>query len=192
MSKAAAQIDRYETDKARLEAAPKRPTAEGRVETAPVNAVEKYLSGFSPRSQSWLRAHMDCLPPNLGGNRVKHAKMMLGHETASDSGIALESDDYFKAIEEALGLSNPVSAAAVLTPAVVDKPAKKALPSAPVNRDVPSATGARTTRSVTLNQAQREAAKMSFPHLSDKEAYGIYAKNLLELEAEGKLGRVTH
>ena len=30
---------------------------------------------------------MDCLPPALGGNRVKHAAMMLGHETASDGGI---------------------------------------------------------------------------------------------------------
>ena len=115
--------------------------------------------------------------------------MMLGHETASHGGIPLESDDYFRTIEEKVGIRTPVSAAAEITPAVVEtapKPKPKPAPSAPVNRDVPAASGARTTRSVTLNKDQREAAKLSFPHLTEKEAFGIYARNLLELEAEGK------
>jgi hypothetical protein len=195
LSRAAAQIDRLEADKIRLESAPKRPVTEGRVEAPAGSPVEKYLAGFSPKSQSWLRSHMDCLPPALGGNRVKHAAMMLGHETAGDSGIPLESDDYFRTIEEKVGLREPVSAAAVVTPAEEATPKSKAAkvqPSAPVNRDVPAASGARTTRSVTLNKDQREAAKLSFPHLPEKEAFGIYARNLLDLESEGKIGRVTH
>jgi hypothetical protein len=35
-------------------------------------------------------------------------------------------------------------------------------------------------------------AKVSFPHLPEQQAYGQYARNLIELEAEGKLGRLTH
>ncbi len=196
LSKAAAQIDRLEADKVRLESAPKRPTTEGRVEAPTAgDPVEKFLSGFTPKSQAWLRSHRDHLPPALGGDPVKNASMMLGHEKAKRDGIQLESDDYFRVIEETAGIRTPVSAAAAITPAeeATPKPRPRvAQPSAPVNRDVPAANGARTTRTVTLNKDQREAAKMSFPHLTEKEAFGIYAKNLLELEAEGKIGRVTH
>ena len=197
LSRAAAQIDRLEADKVRLESAPKRPTTEGRVEApAAGDPVEKFLAGFTPKSQAWLRSHRDHLPPALGGDPVKNASMMLGHEKAKRDGIQLESDDYFRVIEETAGIRTPVSAAAAITLAEEATPAAKpkprAQPSAPVNRDVPAANGARTTRTVTLNKDQREAAKMSFPHLTDKEAYGIYAKNLLELESEGKIGRVTH
>ena len=35
-------------------------------------------------------------------------------------------------------------------------------------------------------------AKVSFPHLPEAQAYGQYARNLIELEAEGKIGRLTH
>lgn len=197
LSRAAAQIDRLEADKVRLESVPKRPVTEERVEAAAGDPVEKFLAGFTPKSQAWLRTHRDHLPPALGGDPVKNASMMLGHEKAKRDGIQLESDDYFRVIEETAGIRTPVSAAAATTPAEEAIPAAKpkprvAQPSAPVNRDVPAANGARTTRTVTLNKDQREAAKMSFPHLAEKEAYGIYAKNLLELEAEGKIGRVTH
>jgi hypothetical protein len=33
---------------------------------------------------------------------------------------------------------------------------------------------------------------MAFPHLPESQAYGQYARNLVELEAEGKIGRLTH
>jgi hypothetical protein len=196
LSRAAAQIDRLEAEKVKLEAAPKRATTEGRVEAKPTGSqFDQYVSGFTPRSQNWLRAHPECVAPAVGGDTQKNAKMMKGHYAAIEAGHALESDDYFRVIEESLGIRTPVSAAAEVTPAVVEarpKSTPKAQPSAPVNRDVPAASGARTTRSVTLNKDQREAAKLSFPHLPEKEAYGIYARNLLELEAEGKIGRVTH
>jgi hypothetical protein len=39
---------------------------------------------------------------------------------------------------------------------------------------------------------QQEMAKASWPHLPPQEAFGLYARNLLELEAEGKMGRTTH
>jgi hypothetical protein len=194
LSKSAAQIDRLEAEKVRLELAPKRPVTEGRVE-APGNSFDKYVAGFTPRSQAWLRSHPECAVPQVGGDPVKNASMMEGHYAAIRAGYTLESDDYFRTIEEKLGLRTPVSAAAEVTPAVVEPkptPKPRAQPSAPVNRDVPAASGNRTTRSVTLNKDQREAAKLSFPHLTDKEAFGQYARNLLELEAEGKLGRVTH
>lgn len=198
LSKAAAQIVQLEGEKIRLEAAPKRPTTEGRVEAPANNQLEAFFAGISPKSQSWLRAHTEYLPPQLGGDPVKHAEVVLADAKARRDGIKVESDDYFRAVEESIGIREPVSAAAVVIPAAVEEPVvakpkpAKVLPSAPVNRDVPAASGNRTTRSVTLNKDQREAAKLSFPQLPEKEAFGIYARNLLELEAEGKLGRVTH
>jgi hypothetical protein len=125
--------------------------------------------------------------------------MMEGHFAALKLRIPEGTDDYFRVIEEHTGHRAPVSAAAAITPAgetEVAAPAPKpkprvAQPSAPVSRDPPSG-GPRTTRSVTLNKDQQDAAKMSFPHKTPQEAFALYARNLIELEAEGKMGRLTH
>ena len=136
---------------------------------------------------------MDCLPPNMGGDNAKHAKMMAGHYAAVSQNIALNSTEYFKAIEDHLGSSSGVtSRAAEVQVAETPKP-KHIQPSAPVSRDAPTSSGQpRSTREVRLTKDQQEMAKVSFPHLPEAQAYGQYARNLIELEAEGKIGRLTH
>jgi len=202
LAKGAAAVDRLEAAKAEFDAAPKKPTAEGRVEAAPVpqqvSAFERYVSGFPPQAQAWLRSHPECVPPQVGGNPTKNAAMMKGHYAALEQNIVEGSPDYFRVIEETTGYRAPVSAAAQVTQAGEEpapKPAQRrqVQPSAPVSRDPPAGPGVpRTTRSVSLNPEQQATAKFSFPHLPPQQAFAEYAKNLIELEAEGKLGRTSH
>ena len=203
LARAASQLDRLEAAKADYESGVRKvPTTEGRVE-APVTQLaplDQYLSGFAPKAQTWLRAHPECIPASIGGNAAKNAKMMAGHWAALGEGLQEGSDDYYRVIEEHAGYRTPVSKAAEVTEAGDEEEAapapkvKKAQPSAPVSREVPGADGkvARTTRSVTLSKEQQDAAKMSFPQLPINQAFAQYARNLLELEAEGKMGRLTH
>lgn len=199
LSKATAALDRLEDAKANFEAnARKAPTTEGAVTAPQVSAFEQYVSGFTPPAQAWLRAHPECVPPQFGGDQTKNAKMMAGHYDAVAKGYQTNSPEYFQTIEEHAGYRTPVSAAAAVTVAGDDpEPAPKpkprmAQPSAPVSRDPPSSNGQRTTRSVTLTKEQQDAAKMSWPQKTPQEAFALYARNLLELESEGKMGRLTH
>lgn len=203
MAKVAAALDRHEALKADLEANPRTPTTEGAI-TAPQtvsNPQEQHLAGYAPAAQSWLRQHLDCLPPQVGGNAEKHNKMMQGHYAALAKGYAANSDIYFKEIESHI---NPtastqepaaqVTSKAADTVAAGTEPRRAApAPAAPVSRDAPSASGQTQNRTtVRLSKEQQEMAKLSFPHLKESEAYGQYARNLLELQEEGKIGRTTH
>lgn len=202
---AAATLKSFNDAKANFEVNSDRKTTEGRVEAPQIQQapLEQYLSGFAPKAQQWLRAHPECVPTNLGGDGTKNSKMMQGHYSALGQGIPEGSDDYYRIIEETAGYRQPVSTAAVIKTAGSDdnevevKPAAKrtAQPSAPVSREPPEANGtqrARTVREVKLSKDQQDTAKMSFPHLAEKEAFALYARNLIELEAEGKIGRMTH
>lgn len=208
---AAADIRKFGDQKQALETSTKKTgTFEGgRVEAPappqPSSAFEKFVRPFTPRSQAFLRAHPDFVPGAVGGDDTKNARMMAGHYDAVARKVALDSDEYFKIIEEATGLRTPETKPSPLSGAsettkqeVVPQPAQRRpapLPSAPPSRDVPTggaAGGARVSRTVTLSRDQQDAAKISFPHLSTQQAFAEYAKNLLELEAEGKMGRLTH
>lgn len=206
LGKATASLDRLENQKAEYEAGAKRtPTTEGRVEApAQVNsAFENYVSNFAPEAQTWLRAHPECVPANVGGKATANAKMMEGHYKALSQNITPNTPDYFKVIEESTGHRQPVSKAAEVVEAGSDeveeapaKPApkaKKPQTSAPPSRDVPTAQGKLGgQRTVNLTKEQQEMAKISFPHLPVRDAFAQYAKNFVELEAEGKIGRLTH
>lgn len=201
MSRAASALDRHEALKSDLEANP-RQTTEGTVTAQPTNqsAAEKLLSQYSPPAQNWLRQHMDCLPPQAGGDLSKHNKMMAGHYSAVGKGFAIDSEPYFREIEVHVvpATTEPAqrttSKAAEVQPAAVERRAAPA-PAAPVSREAPLASGqqpVRSSREVRLSREQQEMAKLSFPHKSEAEAFGLYARNLIELEAEGKIGRLTH
>jgi hypothetical protein len=203
MSKASARLDRLESEKASYEAgARKTTTHEGRVEAQPQiqsNPVEQYLAQMAPAAQNWMRQHLDCIPANLGGDAVKNSKMMAGHYAALAASIREGSPEYFKTIEDHI---SPPTQQQVVDPKVASKAAevqtagevKKPAPSAPVTRDAPNAAGQpqRNVREVRLTKDQQEMAKVSFPHLPEAQAFGQYARNLIELEAEGKIGRLTH
>lgn len=166
--------------------------------------VEQYIAGgnFKPVAQDWLRAHPEYIPPEFGGNAEKNAAMMEGHYAATRQRLALNSPEYFRVIEEHIGERTPVSVAAdtkkagdggaVQEQQRQQTQQRKPLPSAPPSRDQAVSGAPRGKRSVKLNADQQEAAKISFPHLTDKEAFSQYATNLVALEAEGKMGRTSH
>lgn len=200
IAKAAAALDRYEDAKAALES---RRAVQS---TAPVpvpalqnnNPTEQFLSSFSPIAQSWLRQHMDCLPPAYGGDAYKNASMMEGHYAATRQRIQEGTPEYFRVIEEHLGLRQPVVAPQPSPQPQETQPARthtKVQHAAPPSREAPEASGAtapRNVREVRLTKEQQEIARLTWPHKSDQEAFGLYATNLLAAMAEGKIGRTTH
>ena len=202
LARAAAALDRHEALKADLEANPPQNTTEGAVTASTGSPAEQHLAQYAPAAQSWLRQHMDCLPPQFGGDSTKHSNMMKGHYSALAKGYATNSEPYFKEIEaninsaaaiEPATQQTAISKAADVQPAAAPRAAPA--PAAPPSRDAPLASGQapqRSSREVRLTKDQQEMAKLSFPHLKDAEAFGLYARNLLELEAEGKIGRLTH
>lgn len=194
ISKAAAALKGYEDAKVNFEVNSERKTAEGRVEAPQVqNQLENYLSGFAPRAQQFLRNHLDYIDPRVGGDRIKNNKLMSGHHSALAQGHSEGSDEYYRVLEESIGEREPV----VKTEEEVDDKSSKrvAQVSAPVTRDPPAADGsqrARNVREVRLSKDQQDAARISFPTMTEQQAFAQYARNLIELEAEGKIGRVTH
>lgn len=206
LARAAAALDRLETDKASFDAgARKTPSTEGRViEAAAATPFERYVSQFAPKAQSWMRAHPDCVPAEVGGSSAKNDLMMAGHHEAKAKGLAEGSDEYFRVIEEKTGYREPVSSAAEVVLAgerpVQSKPApqqRRPAPSAPPSRDS-EATGA-SAKSVRLSPAQQEVALMSAgikPGETEDafraRAFGSYARELVKAQAEGKIGRMTH
>jgi hypothetical protein len=208
LSRAAAKQERLESEKASFEQNVKRqPTTEGRVvapeTTVTSNVSERYLSQFAPVAQNWLRQHPECWPAEVGGSAQKNSKMMAGHYDAMAQNLTLNSPEYFKVIEEHVNptivqqqptIQNNITskAADVQVAESSSRASPRAQPSAPVSRDGPSSGGPRSVREVRLSKEQQEFAKMAFPHLPESQAYGQYARNLVELEAEGKIGRLTH
>lgn len=207
LAKASAVLDRLETDKANYESGARKPSTEGRVVEQPVHvdAFEQYVAGFAPKAQTWLRAHRECVPPQVGGSAAKNSMMMAGHHEALGRGLQEGSDEYFKVIEEKTGYRESVSAAADVVVAgeetvVRPKPAvqqRRPAPSAPPSRDS-EATGAQT-KSVRLTPQQQEVALMSAGQKQGESeeafrarAFGAYARELVKAQAEGKIGRMTH
>lgn len=212
IGRATAALDRLEASKATLESNIEKMVEradEASTENAPANAapMDQYLASqnFAPEAQIWLRAHPDCLPPNFGGKQDMNAKMMAGHYAALGQNVPANSPKYFEIIEQHIGErkaaeeveevdDDDVGEEQEVEAKPAPKKAAKAQPSAPPSREAPTGSGSipRTTRQVSLNKDQQEAARISFPHLPPNQAYAAYARNLLELEAEGKMGRLTH
>lgn len=213
LSRATAALDRHEARKEDFEnRATKAPVTEGRVTEQQGSAVqgdpfERYIAGFEPAAQTWLRAHRECAPESVvingalvrtGGKADMNAKMMRGHYDALSQGYAPNSDDYFRVIEESTGYRQPVTTKPTTeemttTQTKTEQPkTKEARPSAPPSREVPGSPPTGTSRTVRLSREEQEAARFSFPNLEPAKAYAEYAKNKVALDAEGKLGRTSH
>jgi hypothetical protein len=208
---AAAQIDRYSTDKENFEAA-----AAARAEQAEavdttsrsVNNVDTYIERgkYAPAAAAFLRAHADCLPPEYGGTVEKNAAMMAGHYDAMAKKIPVNSEKYFETIEAHLN-GGPVSAAAETrkagdegATAGAQQQRRAPVPSAPPSRDPPLADGTPTGKqTIRLDTAQQEMALLSYPQKQGeddrvwkKRAFGTYANELVVAKKLGIIGRQTH
>lgn len=197
-------------DKRNIEAGAARKkteTTEGRVVQQqtqdPAAIFEGYVSRFAPPAAKWLREHPECVPPQVGGDAVANAKMMLGHEEAKRKGYALNSAEYFEEIERHTGHRKEEATVTTETKTGDEGVTSKAAqvtkatprPSAPVVRDGGPSVGdgaRKNTRSVTLSEAQKEAARFTYPHLDPKKAYALYAEGYIQSVADGKIGRLTH
>jgi hypothetical protein len=136
------------------------------------DAIEQIASQVSQRSADWIRANREILPDERAIRR-----MFRAHEDAIDEGVAPDSDDYFRFIEGRLGKrQEPVRPPeAPLSEAAAPKKSVPP-PAAPVTRSTPRQGVVRLTRE------QADTARM----LGMTEAE--YAKNMVALQREGKIG----
>lgn len=208
IARTAAALDRMENEKTTFEAqaGQRRPTHEGAVtplvqpggqrtqQQPPANAaeaLERWLGTLDPPAAKWIREHPECAPVNLGGTKSGYAKMMAGHWAAEEAGLETNSPEYFKMIEERTGHRKPEAQPGGQRR---QQPAgqRRVIPGAPPSREAPG--GANTpgrTRQVRLSKQQQEHALLSFPHMEPQKALAEYARNLVELEADGKMGRTN-
>ena len=130
--------------------------------------IDQIAAQVTPRSAAWINANRD----NLSDDRVIR-KMFRAHEDAVEDGIQPDSDDYFRFIEGRLGFVEADEAPA---------PARRAAPpAAPVSRGG-NGTGSRPNV-VRLTPEMREMAQLM--GMTEQE----YARNLLELQKEGKVSK---
>jgi hypothetical protein len=181
MSENASNLSSLKQAQSHLEKAPKpevRPRNPGpNVESF---AAEVAKNGY-PRSAAWVRAHGEYIT-----DPAKHRKMIAAHELALADGIAADTDEYFKSIEETLKIKAPAREEprldddATADTAAVAKGGRDSAPaSAPVARSGSGTNGTSNgarQRSMTLTPEQIEAAAIS--GVTPEE----YAKNLLAIQ----------
>lgn len=129
--------------------------------------IDQIAASVTPRSAAWINANRD----NLNDDRAIR-KMFRAHEDAIEDGIKPDSDEYFQYIENRLGLQAEEAPQATR---------KAAPPAAPVSRSG-NGTGSRPNV-VRLTPEMREMAQMM--GMTEQE----YARNLLELQKEGKVSK---
>jgi len=157
-----------------LEAMKSKPKAP-EPKAAPADPVEAFAALLSPKSADWVRSH-----PEYVKDANLNRKMIAAHELAVADGIAVDTQEYFDAIESTLRIK-PKPAAQVNQTA--DEHAAKVVQrrdaapaAAPVSRG-----GSTRTNVVRLTAAEREMADMM--GMKPEE----YAKNKIALQKEGKL-----
>lgn len=141
----------------------------------PSDPVEAFAKLLSPKSASWVRSHPEYVTnPNL--NR----KMIAAHELAVADGLAVDSDEYFAAVESTLKIKPKAVSEKNETDddysAKVVQRRDAAPAAAPVSRG-----GSSRPNVVRLTAAEREMADMM--GMKPEE----YAKNKIALQKEGKL-----
>jgi hypothetical protein len=141
----------------------------------PVEAIMRDLAqtGY-PRSADWLRSHPEWTSPD----RMKRVASAHNH-LVDNRGLVAETDEYFSALEQELGMGQQQRGAA---PNYGNgrRPSQAA---APASTAQPSLRTGQTVRRghVQLNPAQREAAELS--GMTDRE----YAESFEDARTSGKL-----
>ena len=184
MSTASAYLARYEDNKAyldqRRETLKTEQPRQQQQRTQPQLTVDQYIDTMhqlSPSQKNWLKSHPDAMT-----DPVKNNGLGWAHHKAVKAGIAIDTPEYFAALESELGYR---SADAALEPAIERK--GNSMPvSAPVQRSAPSPTGgaAAPTR-VELTPEQREHARISGV---DEVTYARGVLRLREAKASGHYG----
>jgi hypothetical protein len=139
------------------------------VEPPKGNMVDQIISQVSPKSAAWLNSNRDLVHDDRSVR-----KMFRAHEDAIDEGIEPDTEDYFRFVEGRLGKAKPQESP--LSEAAAPKKSTQP-PPAPVSRAPSPRQGV-----VRLTREQADTARML--GMTEQE----YAKNMLALQKEGKLG----
>lgn len=144
----------------------------------PLDPVEAFASQLSPRSAAWIRSHPDyVLNPKL------QQKMVAAHNMALADDVQADTDDYFRYVEERLGINKDPSIQRAGDDdnfSEASKPRGRQPSAIPPSRDPPSHNGQRQ-RVVRLSAEEAEMASLMGMEPAD------YWKYKQELRSEGKL-----
>jgi hypothetical protein len=143
----------FQEMQARPRTEPSRPAAPAQ-QSGP--DIDSLIQRVTPLSAQWLQSNRDHLKDSRSFRIMARA-----HEDAIDHGIIPESDDYFRFVENRLGIkgdSAPPDVAMSAAAAPVQR--RQSPPAAPVSRQPSNANGSRP-HVVKLTPEQREAARIS-------------------------------
>lgn len=161
-----------------------------------------YINSRTAKTAAWLRRNDRFASDPMFRNKVTSADGYV----VNVKGISRDSDEYFTAIEEAIGVretpraAEPTAAAVAATPAAaaptsaaaVSTPRSSPTPAAPPSRKTPTSDnpGGGGTQ-VVLTSDERQMAHILFPRIkaTDPDPEVVYARNRLALEREGKIGK---
>jgi hypothetical protein len=96
------KLQTNEQRKREIEVAHEREKQRREAPRIPADPVEAAIQGLSPKSQSWLRSHPECVTDD-----VLNAKVLLADKEAKRKGFAADTPEYFAYIEEKLGYRKP-------------------------------------------------------------------------------------
>lgn len=149
----------------------RRPPQQQQPQRREPDPVEDLAARVTPASAAWIRRNPECAT-----DEVKRNKMVAAHYEAQAEGIVADSPEYFRFVEEKLGIDNSTPAPRQTQRSSVPRVPQP--PAAPARGN----SGSNGKRVVTLSAMERDIARMS--GLSDEE----YAANKMQLAKEGKLG----
>lgn len=136
--------------------------------------VETLAGQLTPKSASWVRSH-----PEYARDQRLYQRMIAAHNLAVTDGLEPESDGYFAAIEQTLGIGRQAAdetGDSALSAAAQPAQRRSAPPAAPVGRG-----GGASPSRVTLTAQEVEMAEMM--GMTREE----YARNKVALQKEGRL-----
>jgi hypothetical protein len=203
ISRRVSRLDRLEDGKIQLEQAKKAPPtvveqpAPTRVEPSGAEKRENFLSRLPTPSATWLRAHSQYLTDDGVDQRVMDAAL----KAEQQKGLSPYHADYFKSIEEDLGLRTPeqpkpqpqaqpetqrATVRAATAQPVRTAPAPAARPAAGSPGGIVRHANGQVD--VPLTAAEIDHAKAMFPKSkpTDPDPLAKYAKHKADLIAEGK------
>lgn len=181
MASASARLDRLEDGKQAFDAKRDvtRTAPEPRQPAAQPQEFEQRIAALPDNAKTWLRNH-----PEFMNDTSMNRKIQAAHSSITElDGVAAFSTAYFDALDTRFGFK----AAPQPEPAAQPPPKQRSLPmSAPVSRDVPSASGQRQPSSkVTLSAEERQIARTSFTasDMTNEQKEYLYAQNKKKLNA---------
>jgi len=183
------RLDRLEEGKRAFESRRDERPAPSAPAPAERPSLDDMIRGLPAQAQAWLRVH-----PEFMTDAGRNAKIQSAHSYITNNrGIPAWTPAYFDALDEEFGFKkNEPSASGTESS---QSTSRRSMPvTAPVSRDVPSASGTRQRTPMHLNEEEREVARNSMSWLPPAQAEYEYAKNKAKLQrmrANGTYRRTT-